>query len=302
MAGITKSEDIKVTPREIDFVTQFEANWNALKEALGTIRLIKKEAGATLKYKYAEVSLEDGEVEEGEAIPFSKATVKEKPFGELKLEKYAKATSMEAILEHGYDVAVGMTDEELKNQLQGRISGRLYDFMNEGTLTGEEDTFQMAIAMSQGMVRHKFQHMNKDVTDIAGFVNTLDAYRYLGAADIVQQTAFGMSYIKDFMGYKTLFLTDKVEAGTVISTPVNNIVGYYVDPATSDLAKAGLTYATTGETNLIGFHTNGDYNHAQSDCFAIMGLDLFAEYIDGIAVLTFGKSEEITTPTNPEGE
>ena len=62
---------------------------------------------------------------------------------------------------------------------------------------------------------------------------------------------------------------------------------YYVDPNESDFARAGLVYTTgAGETNLIGFHTQGNYNTAVSEAFAIMGLTLFAEYLDGIAVIT----------------
>ena len=105
------------------------------------------------------------------------------------------------------------------------------------------------------------------------------------------QNQFGFQYIKDFMGFNTIFLLseDEIERGKVIATPVENIVLYYVDPGDSDFAKAGLVYATgIGETNLIGFHTQGNYNTAVSEAFAIMGLTLFAEYIDGIAVISFG--------------
>ena len=60
------------------------------------------------------------------------------------------------------------------------------------------------------------------------------------------------------------------------------------DPGDSDFVKAGLAYTTgVGETNLIGFHTQGNYNTAVSEAFAIMGLTLFAEYIDAIAVADF---------------
>ena len=68
------------------------------------------------------------------------------------------------------------------------------------------------------------------------------------------------------------------------------MVLYYVDPADSDFARAGLEYRTDGETNLIGFHVNGNYGTAVSESFAILGLTLFAEYLDGISVVTFGGS------------
>ena len=90
------------------------------------------------------------------------------------------------------------------------------------------------------------------------------------------------------MGYSTVFLLsdEEIARGKVIATPVENIALYYVDPSESDFAKAGLAYRTAGETRLIGFHTQGNYNTAVSECFAIMGMTLFAEYLDGIAVVT----------------
>lgn len=42
--GLIKTEDIDVTAREIDFVTSFERNWEALREVLGISRAIRKNA------------------------------------------------------------------------------------------------------------------------------------------------------------------------------------------------------------------------------------------------------------------
>ena len=144
--------------------------------------------------------------------------------------------------------------------------------------------------MAKGRVINKFKQMHKNVTGVVGFVNTLDVYEYLGEANITVQNQFGFQYIKDFLGFNTIFLLsdEEIARGKVIATPVENIVMYYVDPSESDFAKAGLIYTTgVGETNLIGFHTQGDYKHAVSEAFAIMGFVLFAEYIDAIAVVSF---------------
>lgn len=284
--------DIQVSPRELDFVTRFERNWEHLREILGIMRPIKKQPGAVLKSKYAEGTLENGKVGEGEEIPYSKFTVKEKTYAEMDIEKYAKAVSIEAIKDHGYENAVQMTDDEFLFELQTDVTKRFYDYLNTGTLTSTEDTFQMALAMAKGKVLNKFKTMHRNVTNVVGFVNVLDVYKYLGAAEITVQQQFGFTYIQNFMGYSVIFLLgdDEIEQGKVIATPVENIVMYYVDPADSDFVKADLVYATSaGETNLIGFHTQGNYNTAVSEAFAIMGLTLFAEYIDGIAVITVGE-------------
>ena len=287
--NLIMTADIQVTARELDFVTRFEQNWEHLREILGIMRPIKKVPGAILKSKYAEGTLQSGEVGEGEEIPYSKFTVKEKTYDEMTIEKYAKAVSIEAIKDHGYENAVAMTDDQFLFELQTNVTSRFYAYLNTGELTSTQTSFQMALAMAKGLVVNKFKKIHKNVTGVVGFVNVLDVYEYLGAANITVQNQFGFQYIKDFMGFNTIFLLsdDEVARGKVLATPVENIVMYYVDPAESDFAKAGLVYQTgAGETNLIGFHTQGNYNTAVSEAFAIMGLTLFAEFIDAIAVVT----------------
>lgn len=285
--------DIQVTARELDFVTRFANNWQHLRDILGIMRPIRKQPGAVLKSKYVEGALQSGNVAEGAEIPYSKFQVKEKAYAEMTIEKFAKAVSIEAIKDHGYDNAVALTDDQFLFELQSDVTTRFYDYLNTGTLTSTQNTFQMALAMAKGNVLNKFKQMHKSVTGVVAFVNVLDVYEYLGTAEITIQNAFGFSYIKDFMGYNTVFLLsdEEVARGRVIATPVDNIVLYYVDPSDSDFARAGLKYTTDGETNLLGFHTQGNYNTAVSEAFAIMGLTLFAEYLDGIAVVTVSAGE-----------
>ncbi len=298
--NLIKTADIQVTPREVDFVTRFERNWEHLREILGIMRPIKKQPNTKLKSKYAEGVLESGNVGEGEEIPYSKFVVKEKDYADITIEKYAKAVSIENIKDHGYDNAVQMTDDEFLFQLQTNVTGRFYSYLNTGTLTATETTFQMALAMAKGLVENKFKTMHRTATGVVGFVNILDVYEYLGAADITIQNQFGFQYIKDFMGFNTIFLLseEEVARGRIIATPVENIVLYYVDPNDSDFVRAGLVYTVSaGETNLIGFHTQGNYNTAVSEAFAIMGLTLFAEYIDAIAVVTISDDTTLGTLT-----
>lgn len=302
--NLIMTNDIQVTAREIDFVTRFERNWQHLRDILGIMRPIKKQPGAVLKSKYAEGTLQSGKVAEGEEIPYSKFTVKEKTYVEMTIEKYAKAVSIEAIKDHGYENAVQMTDDEFLFQLQTDVTSRFYDYLKTGTLTSTETTFQMALAMAKGRVENKFKQMHRNVTGVVGFVNILDVYEYLGAAEITIQNQFGFQYMKDFMGFNTIFLLSdsEIPRGQVIATPVENIVLYYVDPNESDFARAGLVYTVSGETNLIGFHTQGNYHTAVSEAFAVMGLTLFAEYIDAIAVITIDETPTLGTLTVTSAE
>ena len=286
--NLTMTADMQVAAREIDFVTRFGRNWDHLREILGIMRPIRKAPGTKLKSKKATVVLQSGTVGEGEDIPYSKVTVDEVDYADLTIEKYAKAVSIEAIKDHGYDVAVAMTDDEFLYELQNEVTERFYAYLNTGSLTSTEKNFQRALAMAKGNVINKFKQMHKTVTNVVGFVNVLDLYDYLGDANITVQSEFGFQYIKNFMGYDTIILLSDAEIarGKVIATPVENIALYYVSPSDSDFARAGLVYRTAGETSLIGFHTQGNYNTAVSESFAIMGMTLFAEYLDGIAVIT----------------
>lgn len=288
--NLTKVANIDVTAREIDFVTRFAQNWDALREILGIMRPIRKANGTTLVSYTATVELEDS-VGEGIEIPYSQAEVTEAFKSDLTVEKYAKAVSIEAINKWGADIAIAKTDEAFLNELQGNVLDRFYTFLQTGTLTGSEDTFQMAVAMAIGKVVDKFKKLRRSATNIVVFVNTLDAYRYLGASEITLQTAFGIQYVKSFMGASTLILTSEIPEGKVIAVPSENIDLYYSDPADSEYARAGLVYTTDGETNLIGFHVQGNYNTAVGESFALLGLTLWAEYLDGIAVITVNSGE-----------
>lgn len=283
MTGMTQ---IQTKAREIDFVTSFAKSMQALLDVMGITRMIKKENGTVLKTKKVSGTLKSGTVAEGDEIPLSQYTVKETPYDSITIDKYRKAVSLEAIAEKGYDAAVEMTDDEFKADLQEIILGKFYTQLKSGTLTSAEETWQMAIAMAIGNVKDKFKKMHRTATGVAVWVNTLDLYKYLGTATVTIQTAFGMDYIENFMGADIVFVSSELEKGTVIATPFNNIVAYYVDPADSEFAKAGLSYTADSATGFVGFHTEGTYNRALSEAFAIMGVRLFAEYLDGIAKIT----------------
>lgn len=277
-----------IIAREIDFVSRYSNNWGALQSILGIMRPIRKAPGTQLVSYTATVELESGEVAPGAVIPYSKSKVVKAAQSDLTLEKYAKAVPIEDVNKYGAAIAVQKSDDAFLNQLQKKVLTRFYTFLNTGSLTSTETTWQRALAMAKGNVLDKFNKLRKTVTEVVGFANVLDVYDYLGNAQITVQTQFGLTYIKDFMGYSTLFLLSApdIERGKVIALPVENIDLYYVDPADSEFAQLGLNYTVQGETNLIGFHANGNYSTAVGESFALMGMTLWAEYLDGIAVVT----------------
>ena len=290
-----------IAARERDFVTVFDNNWTALRQIMGVMRPIRKAPGTQLVSYSASVALESGDVGPGHVIPYSKATVKKNTFEDLTIKKYAKAVPIEDVDKYGAEIAIEKSDEEFQTELIYVVLGDFYKFLNTGSLTGTANTWQMGLAKAQGLVLNKFSSMRKNVTNIVGFANILDAYDYLGTAEISTQREFGLTYIENFLGYSTLFLLPEtigqtsdgepilgIAPGKILATPSENIDNYYIDPGDSEFARLGLNYTTQGETNLIGFHAQGNYNTAVGETYAIMGMKLWAEYLDGIANISVG--------------
>ena len=281
-----------ILPRELDFVSRFGQNWDALREILGIMRPIRKAPGTQLSSVKASVTLQSGDVDPGEVIPYSQTTFTKVVFEDLTIEKYAKAVTIEEVEKYGAEIAIQKSDEAFLNQLQLKVMTDFYTFLNDDddATTGSAANFQAALALAKANVLSVFQENNLTATEVVGFANIMDAYAYLGAADITVQNQFGMTYIKDFLGYSTLFLLSDsfIDQGTVIALPVENIDLYYIDPGDSEFARLGLDYTVQGETHLIGFHAQGAYHTAVGESYALMGMKLWAEYADGIAIITFG--------------
>ena len=285
--GITKTTNMSnVEAREIDFVTRFAQSWQALQEILGITRPIKKTPGTKL-VSYTANSVNGLETSPAEGVDITPTTFEVKPvsYEDVEVEKYSKAVTVEAVAKYGAAVAVEKTDDAFLNELIGSVLDRFYTFVQTGTLTGAESDFQMAVAMANGKVIDKFKKMRKGISGVATIVNTLDAYRYLGAATLSIQNAFGIQYVQDFLGAKVMILSSEIPSGKVIATAVDNIDLYFIDPGDSDFAKLGLQYTTDGETNLIGFHAEGNYKNATGESYALLGMRLWAEYLDGVAVI-----------------
>lgn len=288
--NVTTSAQFTTSAREEDFVSRFSDNWDALRNIMGIMRPIRKAPGTKLVSYKASVDggLKGGTVAEGDEIPFTKMKVAPVAYGDIDISKYAKSVTIESVAKYGADVAVEKTDEAFLVALQNKVLTDFYTFLGTGTLKLTETTWQRALAMAKGKVLDKFAGLDKDVTEVVGFANIIDAYDYLGDKEITVQTMFGINYVENFMGYRTLFLLPEkyIASKKVIALPVENIDLYYVDPSDSDFAKLGLNYTVKGETKLIGVHVDGDYSRATGDMYAIMGMKLWAEYLDGIAVAT----------------
>ena len=267
--------------RVADFNLQFTGNLQKLTEALGVTRKIAVQEGATLKMLKVTGTLASGTVAEGELIPLSKYTTEEVPVGEVKLNKWRKGTTAEAILKGGYDQAVGATTDKMVKDIQKTIRGDLFNFMKTGTGTATGTTLQAALANGWGKLAALFED---DAVETVFFLNPMDVADYLGTAQVDMQTLFGMNYIKNFLGLGDVFLNSSVPAGKYYATAKENIVLYYVNVGAGDIRSAfGLT---TDETGYIGINEYADKDTARVIDLVMSGVTFFPERKDGIVVGT----------------
>ena len=279
-AKTVKDADLEKV-RDVDFAERFTTGLDTLMKMLGVTRKIEKKAGETLKVYKVTGTLESGTVAEGEVIPLSKYSTTYTTIGEATLNKWRKVTTAEAISAKGYGQAVNDTNEKMLKDIQKGIRSKFVEFL--GTGTGEASGVGMQAALAQ--VWGKLQVLFEDTSvEAVYFMNPMDVATYLGSAQISTQTAFGMSYIENFLGIGNVILASDVPAGKIYGTASENIVTYYIPVTSADMAQA---FALTSDaTGLIGIHTGPTYDNLSAETVAASGVGLFAENLGGIVVGT----------------
>lgn len=267
--------------REVDFVGQFaQKSLKKLIEVLGVTRLIPMMEGTTLYVYETTGSLQSGDVAEGEIIPLSQYETTKKAVGEIKLKKWRKGVSAEAIKKSGYNAAVVETDQKILRDVQSSIRTNLFSFMNgsiEGSVTATGAGLQAALAAAWGQLQVIFED---DEAQAVFFLNPLDVADYLGTATVTVQTAFGMQYIENFLGLGTVILSGRITKGTFLATAKENLIMYYLT-MNGDLANAFSL--TTDETGYIGIKSGyQNEERAQIESLVMSGIQFLVEYAPGI--------------------
>lgn len=288
--AVTTSQMRKV--REVDFVTQFNHNGlNKLLEVLGVTRRQEMMEGTALYVYTTTGTLQDGNVAEGEIIPLSQYETTKTLVGEITLKKWRKAVTAEAIKKSGYQAAVRDTDAKLLSDVQKGVRTDFFTFLN-GTITGAVTAtgvgLQAALAAAWGQLQVKWED---DAVEPVYFLNPLDVSPYLATAQITMQTAFGLSYIENFLGLGTVILSSQVTQGTFAATAKENLIVYFLT-MNGDIAEA--FELTADELGMIGIKSGyQNEERAQIESLVMSGVQLLVEYAAGVVKGT------ITTATEP---
>ena len=267
--------------RDVDFTERFSTGIQTLMTMLGVTRKIEKKAQEVLKVYKVTGTLENGTVAEGEVIPLSKYKTEYTPIGEATLNKWRKVTTAEAISSKGFGQAVNDTNDKMLKDIQKGVRKSFVDFLATGTGSASGAGLQAALAQVWGQLQVIWEDTS---VQVVYFMNPLDVADYLGQAQISTQTAFGMSYIQNFLGMGTAILASDIPKGKIYATAAENIVLYYIPVTSSDMAQAfDLTSDATG---LIGIHTGPTYDNLSAETVAASGVGLFAENLGGIVIGT----------------
>ena len=267
--------------RDIDFTERFSKGIDTLMAMLGVTRKQEKRAGEVLKVYKATGTLESGVVAEGDVIPLSKYQTTYEAVGEAVLNKWRKVTTAEAISSKGYGQAVNDTNDKMLKDIQKGVRTSFVNFLATGTGEVAGVGLQATLAQAWGKLQVLFEDTS---VQSVYFMNPLDVADYLGGAQISTQTAFGMSYIENFLGLGTVILASDIPKGKLYATAAENIVLYYIPVTSADMAQA--FDLTSDDTGLIGIHTGPTYDNLSAETVAASGVGLFAEKLDGIVVGT----------------
>lgn len=265
----------------IDVTSNLSGNITELQNLLGVTDMQPMSAGTLIKmYKMEQVNTPD-QVAEGEVIPLTKIQRKLSKTVELTFNKFRKQTTAEAIQKVGRNIAVNQTDEKLVSGIRKSVKKAFYDTLLSGTGKASGTSLQAALAQAWGGVKKYYE--DEDATPIF-FVSSDDVADYLSTAQITMQTAFGWTYIENFLGLGTAIITPTLAKGKVIATAKENLRGAYVPAGSGDLAQSfNLTADSTG---LVGMTHQIATDNASITTLIFCGVVFYPELLDGVVIST----------------
>lgn len=273
-----------------EFIANFNQDTDNLLRLLGIVSVERVGAGYTLTQHKVTGSLNNTKdangssgtaYVEGDLVSLSKYKMTETTIGKIKLRPYRKVTSAQAITEHGSVPAVVRIDQKMLADIRADILSQFFTFLGTGTGTATGKTLQACLAYMDAKLEDTLETNNDNGASysLVHFVNRTDVADYLATAQVTTQTAYGMTYIQDFLGVQNVFVTNKVAAKAPFVTASQNLHMYA--PDFSELAQAGLSY-TESDGGLIGVNHSPAYDHVSVETNVLTGATLFAEVTDYI--------------------
>lgn len=265
--------------QDVEFVRLFNEQFAALRQLLNVVTPAKMAAGSTINVYKSSGTLTTGNVNPCAEIPVSDYATDAQAL-QLGVMKFRKQTSIEDILSMGYEPAAANSDRAMISDIEKNIRAATMAILGSGTGTATGADFQKACANSWGALNVA---MNGEGATPVFFANPTDAAAYLGSAQVTMQTAFGLSYIENFLGLGTLVVDAGVTAGKVLATAQENILFAYADMATAQ----GFEFYGDAE-GIIGVSHEANITHGALETVAIAGIAIAPAFLDRVIVGTIG--------------
>lgn len=270
---------IQAHAQEINAVAKFESDLHNLLALLGKEDVQVVAPGTAFTIYRSSGTISGTAVAEKALIPDSAISMDNGTLVEITFNKYRNLVSIEKIAKIGYANAVGGANGSLIKQAQAKVRQSIIAATNvTGVGTATAATFKAKLAKGAAYVAKKFED---EVFTPIHFVNTDDAYDYLGSADITVQNAFGISYIENFMGLGTVILDSNVTAGTVYSTACENI-----DVVAANCAMIDGMEMTADESGLMAIHVSPKYENGAIETVVYAGVTALPVFADRVCKVT----------------
>ena len=280
-AGTTTTADM-APAISVDFTSRISKNIAELQKLLGSTDLIPMSAGTDIKiYKWDVDELAD-QVGECKTIGLTKVRRTLANTISLDLDKYSRNTTAETIQKVGRNIAINQSDEKLVGKVQKETKKSLYVALKKGSGTVSGTTLQAVLANLWAKLQEYYE--DEDVTPVY-FINQQDVADYLGTAQITMQTAFGFTYIENFLGLGTAIISPQVTAKNPIATAKENMRGAYVQMS-GDVAQTFALMADS--TGLVGMTHSINSRDASVDTLLMSCVKFFPEFEDGVFIGTIG--------------
>lgn len=260
----------------IDFAASYATDYTNLKQVLNAANWQVLPVGTALQTRAVSATLQDGNVTEAAEITastFARVT----SLTALTYKKYRALVGFETIQTAGLP-AVAHEDAVLRAKIQGDLKGIFATALTQtgtGTATGTD--FQKACAnawAALNTVRDGY------ASTPVFFCSPTTAAGYLGSAAITMQTAFGLSYITNFLGMGTLIVLPGLTNAKVYATAQENLV-----IASADVQGIGAGF-TTDESGIVAVkHAPKDENAAMQ-IVVLGGAAVVPEFLSHIIVAT----------------
>ena len=272
---------IQAQAQEINAVAKFTSDLHNLLELLGKEDVNVVAPGTAFKIYKSSGDLSSETVAPKGLIPDSNISMDDGTIVEVTFEKFRNLVPIEDIAKKGYTVSVGGSTTAMMKKAQAKLRKSIIASTAISGV-GEENaaTFQKKLSQAAAYVSKKFE--DEAHTPIF-FVNTDDAYDYLGEKNITVEQSFGIAYLKNFMGLGNVILDSTVEAGAVYGTACENL-----DIIAADVTKIEGMALTTDESGMIAIHVGAKYDNGSIETVVYSGVKALPVYADRVVKVTTG--------------